>query len=85
MHHADQLLTLVAGVSFILSYIAGLVAGIKFPGKALVLGSVAATVALFVLRTGSAPLSFGAIFAVAAIHLCVGYLTTRILRSTRPI
>lgn len=79
------MLTLVAGVSFIFSYIAGLVAGIKFPGKALVCSAVVTTVALFFLRDWSAPLTFGAIFAVAAIHLCVGYLTTRILRNTRPL
>lgn len=83
LHIADQTLTLVAGVSFILSYIVGLTIG-RFPPVSTY--SAVFLILLSVLLRGmSAPLSFHAIFAVSAIHYGIGILTTKILVGTRPL
>lgn len=82
LHFADQTLTLVAGVSFILSYIVGLVVGRTTRKTGLAVILILLCVAL---RGMSAPLSFHAIYAVSAIHFGIGILTTKILVGTRPL
>ncbi|MBY0551282.1 MAG: hypothetical protein K2W95_28635 [Candidatus Obscuribacterales bacterium] len=83
LHIADQTLTLVAGVSFILCYIVGLAIG-RSP-RASVVPAVILCLLCVLLRGMSAPLSFHAIYAVSAIHFGIGILTTKILVGTRPL
>lgn len=84
MHFADPTLTLVAGVSFILSYLLGLkVASHLRPSY--MLPAVIFTVLGFVVRAASPPLSFGAIASISAVHFFVACLTVFILRNTRPV
>lgn len=83
LHFADQTLTLVAGVAFIISYIAGLALG-RNPRT----GTAAAVILVLlsvVLRGWASPLSFYAIYAVSAIHFGIGILTAKILVGTRPL
>lgn len=82
LHFADQTLTLIAGVSFILCYILGLFLG-RFHnrvGSALLLTFVGV-----VMRGFAPPLTFHAIFAVSAVHLGIGVLSAQILRKVRPL
>ncbi len=83
MHFADPTLTLVAAVSFILSYLIGLKVGDKLGVKTL-WPSVVVTLVAFFVRAESPPLSIASIAAISVVHFCVACLTVLILRNTAP-
>lgn len=84
MHFADPTLTLVAGVSFILSYLVGLKVAAKL-GRLTLYPSLLFTLVGFAVRAESPPLSVASIAAISLVHFCVACLTVLILRNTRPV
>ena len=84
LHYTDPTLTLVAAVSFVITFLVGVWLGGKY-GKQTVFPALVVSFVAFYIRSTAFPLSFEAIAAVSALHVATGALTALIVgRSNRP-
>ncbi|MBP9094921.1 hypothetical protein KBI23_28130 [bacterium] len=78
MHYTDPTMTLVATVSFFVTFLVGIWLGAKF-GKLTIFPALVISFIAFYVRSTAFPLSFEAIAAVSALHVAVGALTALIV------
>lgn len=79
MHYTDPTMTLVATISFVVTFLIGVWLGAKY-GKRTIIPALVVSFIAFYLRSSAFPLSFQAIAAVSVLHVACGALTALLVR-----